>query len=204
MQSKNIFLIRPGLSLLVIPNWLSRQESDDLVTELLNGLDWSQGAIRLFGRKIDEPRITTWCGDVPYTYSNRELQPRPWPKNLINIRDALDHLLTHYEIQTQRGLNHCLLNYYRSGSDSMGWHRDNEPELGRHPVVASLSLGEPRRFRLKSRISKAIPPLTFDLGHGDLLVMYGTTQVYWEHGLVKTKKIVGGRMNLTFRSVGFV
>ena len=130
--------------------------------------------------------------------------PRPWPKNLINIRNALDHLLTHHEIQTRQGLNHCLLNYYRSGSDSMGWHRDNEPELGRHPVVASLSLGEPRRFRLKSRISKAIPPITFDLGHGDLLVMYGKTQVYWEHALVKTKKIVGGRMNLTFRSVGVV
>lgn len=204
MQSKNVLFIRPGLSLLVIPNWLSQQESDDLVIDLLNCLDWSQGAIRLFGRNIDEPRITSWCGDVPYTYSNRELVPKPWPINLVKIRDALDHLLTYHEIQTQHGLNHCLLNYYRAGTDSMGWHRDNEPELGRHPVVVSLSLGEPRRFRLKSRINEAIPPLTFDLGHGDLLVMYGTTQEYWEHALVKTKKIVGGRMNLTFRSVGIV
>ena len=204
MQSKNTLLIRPGLSVLVVPNWLSRQGSDDLAIELRNSLDWSQGAIRLFGRTIDEPRITSWCGDIPYTYSNRELLPRPWPTSLANIRDALHHLLAHHEIQTQHGLNHCLLNYYRSGTDSMGWHRDNEPELGRHPVVVSLSLGEPRRFRLKSRVSKAISPLTFDLGHGDLLVMYGTTQVYWEHALVKTKKIVGGRMNLTFRSVGVV
>ena len=204
MQSKNTLLIRPGLSVLVVSNWLSRQGSDDLAIELLNSLDWSQGAIRLFGRTIDEPRLTTWCGDIPYTYSNRELLPRPWPTSLANIRDALHYLLAHHEIQTQYGLNHCLLNYYRSGTDSMGWHRDNEPELGKHPVVASLSLGEPRRFRLKSRISKAISPLTFDLGHGDLLVMYGTTQVYWEHALVKTKKIVGGRMNLTFRSVGVV
>lgn len=204
MQSKNTLLIRPGLSVLVVSNWLSRQGSDDLAIDLLNSLDWSQGAIRLFGRTINEPRLTTWCGDIPYTYSNRELLPRPWPTSLANIRDALHHLLAHHEIQTQYGLNHCLLNYYRSGTDSMGWHRDNEPELGKHPVVASLSLGEPRRFRLKSRISKAISPLTFDLGHGDLLVMYGTTQVYWEHALVKTKKIVGGRMNLTFRSVGVV
>ena len=204
MQSKNTLLIRPGLSVLVVPNWLSRQGSDDLAIELRNSLDWSQGAIRLFGRTIDEPRITTWCGDIPYTYSNRELLPRPWPTSLANIRDALHHLLAHHEIRTQHGLNHCLLNYYRSGTDSMGWHRDNEPELGRHPVVVSLSLGEPRRFRLKSRIGKAISPVTFDLGHGDLLVMYGTTQVYWEHALVKTKKIVGGRMNLTFRSVGVV
>ena len=204
MQSKNTLLIRPGLSVLVVSNWLSRQGSDDLAIELLNSLDWSQGAIRLFGRTINEPRLTTWCGDIPYTYSNRELLPRPWPTSLANIRDALHHLLAHHEIQTQYGLNHCLLNYYRSGTDSMGWHRDNEPELGKHPVVASLSLGEPRRFRLKSRINKAISPLTFDLGHGDLLVMYGTTQVYWEHALVKTKKIVGGRMNLTFRSVGVV
>ena len=204
MQSKNTLLIRPGLSVLIVSNWLSRQGSDDLAIELLNSLDWSQGAIRLFGRTINEPRLTTWCGDIPYTYSNRELLPRPWPTSLANIRDALHHLLAHHEIQTQYGLNHCLLNYYRSGTDSMGWHRDNEPELGKHPVVASLSLGEPRRFRLKSRINKAISPLTFDLGHGDLLVMYGTTQVYWEHALVKTKKIVGGRMNLTFRSVGVV
>ena len=202
MQSRNTVIIRPGLSVLFIPNWLSRQDSDDLALELLNVLDWSQGAIRLFGRKIDEPRITSWCGDAPYTYSNRILRPKPWPIDLANIRDALHYLLAHHEIQTQRGLNHCLLNYYRSGTDSMGWHRDNEPELGKHPVVASLSLGEPRRFRLKSRISKAMSPLTFDLGHGDLLVMYGTTQVYWEHALVKTKKIVGGRMNLTFRSIG--
>tara|TARA_B100001093_G_scaffold253179_1_gene242256 strand:- start:536 stop:1060 length:525 start_codon:yes stop_codon:yes gene_type:complete len=170
--------------------------------KLLNGLDWSRGVIRIFGREIDEPRITTWCGDVSYTYSNRNLLPRPWPKNLVNIRDALDHLLTSHEIQTQQGLNHCLLNYYRSGTDSMGWHRDNESELGRHPVIASLSLGEPRRFRLKSRINKATSPVTFDLGHGDLLVMYGTTQIYWEHALAKTKKTIGGRMNLTFRSVG--
>ena len=102
MQSKNILSYSTRLSLLVIPNWLSRQESDDLVTELLNGLDWSQGAIRLFGRKIDEPRITTWCGDVPYTYSNRELRPRPWPINLINIRDALDHLLTHTKFRRNK------------------------------------------------------------------------------------------------------
>ena len=130
MQSKNVLFIRPGLSLLVIPNWLSQQDSDDLVIDLLNSLDWSQGAIRLFGRNIDEPRITSWCGDVPYTYSNRELVPKPWPINLVKIRDALDHLLTCHEIQTQHGLNHCLLNYYRSGSDSMGWHRDNEQSLG--------------------------------------------------------------------------
>ena len=71
-------------------------------------------------------------------------------------------------------------------------------------MVVSLSLGEPRRFRLKSRINKAIPPLTFDLGNGDLLVMYGKTQDYWEHALAKTKKIVGGRMNLTFRSVSIL
>lgn len=118
VQSKNLLFIRPGLSLLVMPNWLSRQESDDLVIDLLNGLDWSQGAIRLFGRKIDEPRITTWCGDVPYTYSNRELVPKPWPINLVKIRDALDHLLNYHEIQTLHGLNHCLLNYYGNEVDT--------------------------------------------------------------------------------------
>jgi alkylated DNA repair dioxygenase AlkB len=98
-------------------------------------------------------------------------------------------------------LNHCLINYYRSGQDSMGWHRDNERELGSYPVIVSLSLGEPRRFRLRQKSNDRTSLLTFELGHGDLLVMYGLTQTHWEHALLKTRQELGPRMNLTFRSV---
>ena len=160
-----------------------------------------QGEIRLFGRSIDEPRLTAWAGDVPYTYSKRTLEARSWHPKLVDLRRSLDVLLTTRGISTPRGLNHCLLNYYRSGQDSMGWHRDNESELGRQPVIVSLSLGEPRRFRLRQKYDSTNAPLTFELGDGDLLIMYGPTQTYWEHALLKSRKDLGPRMNLTFRSV---
>jgi alkylated DNA repair dioxygenase AlkB len=160
-----------------------------------------QGEIRLFGRAIDEPRLTAWCGDVPYTYSKRVLEKRKWNPRLSELRNALEAWLKIQGIATPLGLNHCLLNYYRSGQDSMGWHRDNERELGSYPVIVSLSLGEPRRFRLRQKYNDRTSPLTFELGHGDLLVMYGLTQTHWEHTLLKTRQELGPRMNLTFRSV---
>jgi alkylated DNA repair dioxygenase AlkB len=160
-----------------------------------------QGEIYLFGRAIDEPRLTAWCGDVPYTYSKRVLEKRDWNPRLNELRNALEAWLEIQGVATPHGLNHCLLNYYRSGQDSMGWHRDNERELGSHPVIVSLSLGEPRRFRLRQKHNDRTSSLTFELGHGDLLVMYGLTQTHWEHALLKTRRELGPRMNLTFRSV---
>ena len=164
-------------------------------------MEWMQGEIRLFGRFIDEPRLTAWSGDVPYTYSRRLLETKSWHPQLVELRRSLDALLRTLGISTPQGLNHCLLNYYRSGQDSMGWHRDNESELGRQPVIVSLSLGEPRRFRLRQKYDDTSAPLTFELGDGDLLIMYGPTQTYWEHALLKSRKDLGPRMNLTFRSV---
>ncbi|MEK9555305.1 MAG: alpha-ketoglutarate-dependent dioxygenase AlkB [Gammaproteobacteria bacterium] len=201
MNSNQTTIIRPGLSLRLVRGWLSSDQEHALLRELHAELSWMQGEIRLFGRAIDEPRLTAWCGDVPYTYSKRVLPKREWDPRLRTLRNTLEAWLENNGIATPHGLNHCLLNYYRSGQDSMGWHRDNERELGSHPVIVSLSLGEPRRFRLRPKNDGTTSPLTFELGRGDLLVMYGLTQTHWEHALLKTRQELGPRMNLTFRSV---
>lgn len=202
MSLKPLFIIRPGLSLCVVRRWLSEQTETQLIASLEETLQWAQGSLRLFGREIDEPRLTAWCGDVPYTYSRRQLAAKPWPPNLQHLREQLHAVIDQLGITTTFGFNHCLLNLYRSGDDSMGWHRDNEIELGDQPVIASVSLGDARRFRLRSRQSPKIHPMTFELGHGDLLLMYGRTQQYWEHALLKTRQTTSRRINLTFRSVG--
>jgi alkylated DNA repair dioxygenase AlkB len=201
LNSNKTIYIRPGLSLYVVRQWLTSNNEREFLHRLQAELSWTQGEITLFGRSIDEPRLTTWCGDVSYTYSRRVLEERPWHPLLSRLRNALEARLRTDGVSTPHGLNHCFLNYYRTNHDSMGWHRDNEPELGRYPVIVSLSLGEPRRFRLRQKAGDGISPLTFDLGHGDLVVMYGLTQAHWEHALLKTRKELGPRMNITFRSV---
>ena len=202
MSSKPLFVIRPGLSLCLVRRWVSAKTERELIASLDETLQWTQGSIRIFGREIDEPRLTAWCGDVPYTYSRRQLAVKPWPPNLERVREQLHAVIDQLGITTAFGFNHCLLNRYRSGADSMGWHRDNEVELGDQPVIASVSLGDARRFRLRSRQHPKIHPMTFELGHGDLLLMYGMTQHHWEHALLKTRQTTGPRINLTFRSVG--
>ena len=201
MNSNQTIYIRPGLSLCVVRAWLSSEDEQALLAALYAELTWMQGEIRLFGRSVAEPRFTAWCGDVSYTYSKRVLEERAWHPRLRELRHQLEGWLEANAIATPHNLNHCLLNYYRSGQDSMGWHRDNEPELGSQPVIVSLSLGAPRRFRLRQKNNDAISPLTFELGHGDLVAMYGLTQTHWEHALLKTRQELGPRMNLTFRSV---
>jgi alkylated DNA repair dioxygenase AlkB len=200
--SKPLFVIRPGLCLCIVRHWLVEQTQLQLMAALEEKLHWTQGSIRIFGREIAEPRLTAWCGDVGYTYSRRQLAPKPWPSDLDDLREQLHTTIDRFGVTTAFGFNHCLLNFYRSGDDSMGWHRDNEIELGDQPVIASVSLGDARRFRLRSRQHPKFSPITFELGHGDLLLMYGMTQHHWKHSLLKTRQTTGPRMNLTFRSVG--
>ena len=201
MNPNQIIFVRPGLILCIARQWLSSVEEHELLNGLQAELSWTQGEIRLFGRSVGEPRLTAWCGDVRYTYSKRILEQRAWNPRIRVLRGRLEAWLETNRISTPQGLNHCLLNYYRSGQDSMGWHRDNESELGRQPVIVSLSLGEPRRFRLRQKYDDTSAPLTFELGDGNLLIMYGPTQTYWEHALLKSRRDLGPRMNLTFRSV---
>ncbi len=177
------------------PEW-RRERADQWLAELRDELAWEQHVITLFGKKVACPRLSAWHGDpeARYTYSQLTLEPRPWTPTLCAIRQALEEC-------AQQRFNSALGNWYRHGQDSMGWHSDDEPELGPEPVIASLSLGATRRFQLRHRFHKDEPRLEFALSHGSLLIMRGATQQHWQHQVPKTKRPVGERLNLTFRLI---
>ncbi len=169
--------------------------ADRLLLELRHGIEWQQEEILIFGRRRLVPRLVAWHGDplARYTYSGTGHEPRPWTATLLEIRARVEAL-------TGVAFNSVLLNLYRDGADSMGWHADDEPELGRNPQIASVSLGATRRFRLQHRRRKS-ETLSLDLGHGSLLLMAGETQHHWRHRVPKTAAPVGERINLTFRRI---
>ena len=161
----------------------------------LQDVPWHQEEIIVFGKKYPEPRETAWYGDqgTTYTYSGITHTPKPWTPVLSEIREKIEN-------ETQARFNSVLLNRYRNGQDSVAWHADDEPELGENPVIASVSLGQTRRFQLRHKflLKKAV---SLDLHHGDLLVMSGKTQHFWEHQVPKTKQEIPARLNLTFRNI---
>ncbi|PIQ22289.1 MAG: alpha-ketoglutarate-dependent dioxygenase AlkB [Cytophagales bacterium CG18_big_fil_WC_8_21_14_2_50_42_9] len=150
----------------------------------------------MFGKQIWLPRLTAWYGDPgkTYQYSGIQNEPLPWIPALLEIKQA---------VETLAGVpfNSVLLNYYRHGQDSMGWHADDEPKLGTNPVIASVSFGQTRRFNFRHRTIKALPKKSVLLTHGSLLLMQGSTQHFWQHQLPKTKAISAPRLNLTFRII---
>ncbi len=178
------------------PDFLKEADADSLFGQLLKETPWHQDLIKLYGKTMPIPRLQAWYGDrnCHYRYSGIDLEPQPWTSTLQNIRSSVEALCQHE-------LNSVLLNQYRHGQDSNGWHSDNEPELGENPVIASLSLGEIRRFRLRHRYNKELEPISLDLPSGSLLIMAGETQKYWQHCITKTRRTVGARINLTFRKL---
>ncbi|UPL49219.1 alpha-ketoglutarate-dependent dioxygenase AlkB family protein [Hymenobacter sublimis] len=188
----------PAADLLFDPAFLPLAQANALLTELTNTTPWRHETIRLFGREVLQPRLTAWHGDpgAAYQYSGLQLQPQPWSPALRNLRQRV-------EAAAGASFNSVLLNLYRTGQDSMGWHADDEPELGPEPVIASVTLGATRTFRLKPRHPQHTPhaPLSIPLTSGSLLLMRGPTQQHWLHALPKTTRPVGPRLNLTFRQV---
>lgn len=178
-----------------LPGWLPALEADRLYRTLQDGVSWQVHRIRLFGHWVDSPRLSCWMGDADahYRYSGADFAPWPWLPALLPLRERLQQ-------DCRSRFNSVLLNRYRDGRDSMGWHSDDEPELGERPVIASLSLGAPRRFLLRRRDDHS-HKREFLLGHGDLLVMAGDSQRDWQHALPKTARPLGERINLTFRQV---
>ena len=175
--------------------WMPDDDATRLFRALESEIPCAVRNIRMMGREIPQPRLTAWLGDpgARYKYSGVALDPVPWTPTLLAIRTrvagATDHVF-----------NACLCNLYRSGQDSVGFHADNEPELGKNPIVASVSLGVTRRFVLQHATRKELK-LSLDLTHGSLLVMRGTTQAYWRHSIPKTSSAIGPRVNLTFRRI---
>ncbi len=170
------------------PGWVD--DADRLFDRLRDEISWEQHEITLFGRTVPTPRLTAWMGDAAYRYSGIVNQPKPWPVALAAMRDRLRR-----ELGVE--FNSCLANLYRDGTDSMGYHSDDEPELGPQPTIASVSLGARRRFVLRHRGTRE--KWSWELGGGDLLVMRAESQRDYAHAVPKSARPIGPRMNLTFR-----
>jgi len=169
---------------------------DTILRQLIAEIPWRQENILVWGKLHSQPRLVAWYGDSgsDYTYAGIKLTPIPWTDLLLDIKNRV-------ETVTATSFNSVLLNYYRDNRDSMGFHSDDEPELGVRPVIASLSLGEERTFIMKHRVNKLANPIRLRLASGSLLLMKGETQHYWKHGIAKTTRPCGPRINLTFRRI---
>lgn len=177
------------------PNFFSVEKANELLQKLKTEIPWQQDTITVYGKNHLQPRLTALFGNEgkPYGYSNIIMQPQHWNPLLIYLKEEVEKVCP-------ENFTTVLLNYYRNGQDSNGWHADNEKELGRNPIIASLSFGEERVFQLKhNTIETAKQNIT--LQHGSLLLMKGATQHFWKHQIPKTKKEIGGRINLTFRII---
>jgi alkylated DNA repair dioxygenase AlkB len=180
--------------------WLQRLElpepDDAVLARLIEETPWHQETITVWRRTYLQPRLTAWYGDAGarYRYSGLDLEPLPWTDLLSALRAAVEGAVG-------ASFNSVLLNYYRDRSDSMGLHSDDEPELGPEPVIASLSLGATRTFMLKHRRRRDLDPVRLPLASGTLLVMQGSTQRNWKHGIAKQARPCGARVNLTFRRI---
>ncbi|MBC6608401.1 alpha-ketoglutarate-dependent dioxygenase AlkB [Hymenobacter sp. BT188] len=190
-------LLLPDAEVLLDQHFLPPTEAEELFQELFDTIPWRHEPIKLFGKEVMQPRLTSWHGDpaARYRYSGLSLEPQPWTPALQRLRQQVSNA-------AGADFNSVLLNLYRTGQDSMGWHADNEPELGPNPIIASVSLGATRRFRLRPGAgTPPHAPVGVDLPSGSLLVMRGPTQQRWQHALPKTARMVEARLNLTFRRI---
>ena len=185
----------PDCDICYFPNFLNSEKADSFLESLRKNVPWQQDDITVFGRTYAQPRLTALFGnnEKPYSYSNIIMQPHEFTQELLEIKNKI-------ETKTNVVFTTCLLNLYRNGNDSNGWHADNEKELGENPVIASITLGQERFFHLKHRTRKELKHKLL-LEHGSLLLMQGETQHQWLHQIAKTKKSIGERINLTFRVI---
>ncbi len=198
-----------------IPQFFTPSVSDQILANLTQNMDWQQGEITLFGKKILEPRLTAWYGDEgkTYTYSGKKQEPLLWNETLLSIKtdiektvrqtyaDFLDIKNTPSVSSVHTSIfNSVLCNFYRNGNDSMGFHADNERELGENPLIASVNFGESRRFLLRRKDDKTRKHELI-LSHGSLLIMGGAMQHHWQHAVPKEPRRMKPRINLTFRHI---
>ncbi len=176
------------------PEFLSRESADQLSHELYHEVPWENDVCILFGRRMVTGRKVAWYADdrLAYRYSGSTKTGLPWTPVLQTLRT---------KVQSSLGasFNSCLLNLYENGSQGMGWHSDDERTLGKHPMIASVSIGAVRKFSFKHRVTRET--FSLSLAHGSLLVMSAETQHHWVHSLPKTKTVNAERINLTFRTI---
>ena len=176
------------------PFFYTQEDALSLYQYLHEHTDWRQETIKVYGKSHLTPRLSCWMGDehTTYGYSNTIMKPVAWDKTVLAIKLKIEEA-------TNTQFNSVLINLYRDGKDSNGWHSDNEPELGLNPTIASLSLGAPRDFHLRHKSNKQLTH-KMSLTNGSLLMMSGTTQQYWQHHIPKRAN-ASGRINLTFRTI---
>lgn len=175
------------------PGLFPPQQSDNLFYELFKNINWRHEPIKFFGKEVLQPRFTAFYGEKAYTYSGITMHPEIWTPALLEIKSIIEPLA---EVK----FNAVLLNLYRDNNDYIGWHSDDERELGEHSVIASVSFGETRRFLFRRRDNHNLK-IELSLAHGDFLIMRGTTQKFWQHQVPKTAKKLAPRINLTFRVI---
>jgi|TARA_Y100000994_G_scaffold245772_1_gene247919 alkylated DNA repair dioxygenase AlkB len=191
---KNEIVAHNDLKVRIEKNFFNQVDSNELLKKLISDLPWESMAIKMFGKDITIPRLQCWVGDkgCDYKYSGKKLNRQDWTTDLIMIREKI-----YKELNID--FNSVLVNYYRDGKDSMGWHSDNERELGPNPTIASISLGSERDLVFRNRINKEVLPIPQT--HGCLILIDGKTQKNWQHAIKKTRKVIGPRINLTFRNI---
>lgn len=192
---ENIKLDLPDADIFYYPDFLNKSEADRFFAELIQSVQWQHDDITIFGKTYKQPRLTALYGSngKPYSYSNIVMQPHAFIEPMITIKERIEDI-------AKIDFTTCLLNLYRDGKDSNGWHADDEKELGQNPIIASVSLGEERYFHLRHKQKKSLKHKLL-LQHGSLLLMQGETQHNWQHQIPKTAKKIGQRINLTFRVV---
>lgn len=188
----NVWHELPDSCLYWAPNFVTQEEASEFFRHFNEQIKWRSDNIILFGKTMPIPRLQAWFGDRDYRYSNILMQANEWSPKLLDLKRRCEQA-------SGSKFNSVLANLYRDGQDSNGWHSDNEPELGKKPVIASLSFGETRRFLIKHRNTKQTH--TFELSSGSLLIMAGKTQQHWQHTVPKTKRKKTARINLTFRYI---
>ncbi len=176
-------------------HWHQQLHADTLAQIFWKNIAWQQDQIKLFGKEMLVPRLSAWYGDAhaQYTYSGLTLQPKAWNEGLLFIKEKVEYF-------AKTPFNSVLMNWYRNGQDSMGWHADDEKELGKNPVIASINFGATRRFLMRNKADNS-QKLEIHLTNGTLLIMKGTTQHHWQHAVPKEPKIQRSRFNLTFRYI---
>ena len=176
------------------PDWLAAAEATRALAQLIDEVEWRQDTMGTPAGRVPLPRLTAWQGEpeAVYVYSGIRNVPQPWTPTVAELKSAVQAICG-------ARFNSVLINRYRSGTDSMGWHADREPELGTHPVIASVSLGVARTFDLRHNKTGIVQ--SFSLKGGSLLIMKGETQAQWRHRVPKEPRVSGERINLTFRWV---
>ena len=195
-DAKTIHYDLRDAEMILYEGFFTNKESKMLYQNLINKIHWRQDKIKIFGKLVDQPRLTAFYGDTnkDYSYSGIVMKPIGWNEDLLFIKNRVEEIV-------KINFTNVLLNYYRDGKDSMGWHSDDEKELGQNPVIGSVSFGESRVFQMRHKFRKEIKKVDIPLTNGSYFLMKGATQHFWQHQIPKTTRNLESRINLTFRVI---